>query len=132
MSDIHDYRDIIDLPYKKSKNRPWMSLSQRAGQFAPFAALTGHHEKIQEVEMLRDDWIDLDHQQLMLLDLKLKEALNHPDKPYQLIYYDETLSKYMHLNTKVKQYDEINKAILLDDGQLMPLALIYDIKEAVE
>ena len=40
----HD--DIIDHPHYQSKTRPHMSLSDRAAQFAPFAALTGYEEAI--------------------------------------------------------------------------------------
>ena len=40
---IHDYDDIIYLPHPVSKTHPPMSLRDRAGQFAPFSALTGLH-----------------------------------------------------------------------------------------
>ena len=35
------YEDIVDLPHHVSSVRPAMSMHDRAGQFAPFAALTG-------------------------------------------------------------------------------------------
>ena len=40
---IEDYADIIHLPRPISKTHPPMSLRDRAGQFAPFSALTGLH-----------------------------------------------------------------------------------------
>lgn len=40
---IEDYADIIDLPRPISRLHPPMSLRDRAGQFAPFSALTGLH-----------------------------------------------------------------------------------------
>ncbi len=43
------YADIIDLPRPKSK-RASMSMEARAAQFAPFAALTGYHESVEETE----------------------------------------------------------------------------------
>lgn len=42
------YSDIINLPHHVSKKHPQMSMLQRAAQFAPFAALTGHDEAIEE------------------------------------------------------------------------------------
>jgi len=42
------YADIINLPHHVSKKHPQMSMSQRAAQFAPFAALTGHDKAIEE------------------------------------------------------------------------------------
>ncbi len=41
-----DYSDIIDLPHPVSKKHPQMSMMERAAQFSPFAALTGHAEAV--------------------------------------------------------------------------------------
>lgn len=46
--DEHRYDDILYLPHHQSTERPHMSLHDRAAQFAPFAALTGHEEAIEE------------------------------------------------------------------------------------
>lgn len=42
------YDDIINLPHHVSQKHPQMSAYQRAAQFAPFAALTGHDKAIEE------------------------------------------------------------------------------------
>lgn len=42
------YDDIIDLPHYRSKTRKPMPLHDRAAQFAPFAALTGMEEEMDE------------------------------------------------------------------------------------
>lgn len=47
---IEDYADIIHLPRPVSKTHPPMSLRDRAGQFAPFSALTGLHKAADRVE----------------------------------------------------------------------------------
>ena len=44
----YDYSDIINLPHYVSKKRPQMSIEQRSAQFAPFAALTGYEDEIEE------------------------------------------------------------------------------------
>lgn len=41
-----NYDDIIHLPHPVSTRHPQMSPEQRAAQFAPFAALSGHKESI--------------------------------------------------------------------------------------
>lgn len=46
------YHDIIKFPHPVSKKHPQMSILNRAAQFAPFAALTGYEEAIQETEKL--------------------------------------------------------------------------------
>jgi hypothetical protein len=42
------YEDIINLPHPVSSKHPQMSMEERAAQFAPFAALTGHGEAIRK------------------------------------------------------------------------------------
>ena len=40
------YEDIIDLPHHQSARHPHMSMHDRAGQFSPFAALSGYGDAI--------------------------------------------------------------------------------------
>lgn len=42
------YDKIINMPHHVSKKYPQMPMYQRAAQFAPFAALSGHKEAINE------------------------------------------------------------------------------------
>ncbi len=44
------YDDIIGLPHHVSEKRHHMSNHDRAAQFAPFAALTGFEEEIDEAK----------------------------------------------------------------------------------
>ena len=46
------YNEIINLPHHVSKTRPQMPMSDRAAQFAPFAALTGYDSAIKETATL--------------------------------------------------------------------------------
>lgn len=50
------YSDIIDLPHHVSKKHPQMSMYQRAAQFAPFAALTGHAKAIEETARQNEEY----------------------------------------------------------------------------
>ena len=50
------YDDIINLPHHVSKTRTPMSMENRAAQFAPFAALTGHDAAIAETARLTSEW----------------------------------------------------------------------------
>ncbi|MGM9694404.1 MAG: hypothetical protein ACI3YC_05295 [Alloprevotella sp.] len=43
-----NYDDIIDLPHPVSKTHPQMPEADRAAQFAPFAALTGHDDAVKK------------------------------------------------------------------------------------
>ena len=43
-----NYEDIINLPHPVSKRHKPMPVEDRAAQFAPFAALSGHREALAE------------------------------------------------------------------------------------
>lgn len=68
-----NYDDIINLPHPVSKTHSRMSMMARAAQFAPFAALTGHNDAIQNTaiqhtdEMLQPNYYNEDE------DIKLYE-----------------------------------------------------------
>ena len=65
MSDKYD--DIIHLPHHVSKTRPQMPALDRAAQFAPFAALTGHGAAIAEAGRLTEQKRELaEHEQAAL------------------------------------------------------------------
>lgn len=54
IKDSGKYNDIINLPHYVSKKHPRMSLQARSAQFAPFAALTGYDEIIEETTRLSE------------------------------------------------------------------------------
>ena len=55
MYDAEDkYADIINLPHHVSRTHPQMSMADRAAQFSPFAALSGHDAAIAEAARLTD------------------------------------------------------------------------------
>lgn len=54
MSTSTPYDDIIHLPHPVSTTHPHMSMLRRAAQFAPFAALSGHHDAIRATAERRE------------------------------------------------------------------------------
>lgn len=66
---IHDYDDIINLS-RPTSQRPRMSKSARAAQFAPYAALVGHKYIIAEDEAIARTQTDLDHDITIEYDLE--------------------------------------------------------------
>ena len=65
------YDDII-LPHPDSSKHPRMSLYDRAAQFSPFAALTGHHAAIAETGRLTDQRMELDEYEMARVDAALQ------------------------------------------------------------
>ena len=52
---MNDYEDIINLPHPVSEKHPQMLMTQRAAQFAPFAALTGYETAINSIKISHDN-----------------------------------------------------------------------------
>lgn len=50
-----EYDDIINLPHHVSKKHPQMSIDARSAQFAPFAALTGYADAVNETIRLSEE-----------------------------------------------------------------------------
>lgn len=52
------YNDIIELPHFHDPSRPYMSMRDRAAQFAPYKSLNGYDEMIsaQADKILNEDW----------------------------------------------------------------------------
>lgn len=61
-NDPHRYDDIIDLPHHVSAKHHPMPVADRAAQFSPFAALSGHSEAIAETARLTDPRRELDEE----------------------------------------------------------------------
>ena len=49
---VGKYADIIGMPHHVSSKHPHMPVKDRAAQFAPFAALTGHEKAMRETAEL--------------------------------------------------------------------------------
>lgn len=119
---MEKYREIIDFPHHVSKTRPQMPMSDRAAQFAPFAALTGYDAAIKETGRLTDERIELDEEALTALDLKyqlLMDALNE-EPEIEITYFkpDERKSggEYVTVIGAVKKVDDFEQRITMQDG----------------
>lgn len=128
------YDDIIHLPHHVSKTRPPMPVAERAAQFSPFAALTGHGAAIKETERLTDRRIELDENYKSILNEKLQMIAEVViQKPVvRLIYFQPDKKKeggsYIEVTGNVKRIDECEGCIVMTDGQRIPLVQIYDIE----
>ena len=127
------YADIIGLPHHTSPTRPRLSISARAAQFAPFAALTGYGAAVDETARLTDDMIMLDENAKAMLDGKLQIIAEHiGDHPEVTITYFEPDKKksggaYISVTGRVKEIDEYERIVRLCDGMKIPIEQIYGI-----
>lgn len=128
------YEDIINLPHHVSKTRPQMPMSDRAAQFAPFAALTGYDAAIKETGRLTDDKIELDEEALTALDMKyqlLMDAFdNAPEVTITYFQPDERKAggKFVSAVGAVKKIDDFERRITMRDGAKIPMDDVLSIE----
>ena len=121
------YDDIIHLPHPTSKNRPRMSIHDRAAQFSPFAALSGHAAAIAETARLTDRKLELDEDTKAELDRRQAILLEHiSERPEITITWfrpDEKKAGGAYVTTtgRLKKIDEIERVLVLTDGTRIPL-----------
>ena len=127
------YDDIIDLPHHVSTKHPPMSMLQRAAQFAPFAALTGHGAAIQEAGRLTDTQKVLEEYDNRHLNEKMASILDDlPQHPSVTITYflpdaRKEGGAYVTTSGVLKKYDEYLKVLTLEDGTQIDISYIIDI-----
>ena len=121
------YDEIMGLPHHVSKTRPQMPMSDRAAQFAPFAALTGYDSAIKETGRLTDERIELDEGALTALNMRyqlLMEALDEaPEVTITYFQPDERKAggKYVSAVGTVKKIDDFERRITMRDGTRIPM-----------
>ena len=132
-TDPHRYDDLLDLPHHVSVTHPHMTLYDRAAQFAPFKALTGYEDDVEETARPTDQRIELDADSIVRLDARLRLLEEHlADAPTVSITYfrpDERKAggSYETVTGVVKKIDAIKCILVLWDGQRIPIGDISDI-----
>ena len=105
------YDDIIHTKYEGVPNRFHMSNSQRAAQFAPFAALTGYSEMIDESNKHYDKKIELSEDELN--ELNNSFAMMKKFDLVRVVYYDQ--GYYKELEGKVTRINTYERYIMVND-----------------
>lgn len=127
------YDDIIDLPHPEPKSHPRMTNYQRAAQFSPFAALTGHDAAVREAHRLTDQRIELDETQKTELDEKFLIITRHlqENPEIRITYFVPDQRKeggaYVSVKGTVKKIDFYEKKIIMHDGTKIDLEQVYGI-----
>lgn len=128
------YGDIIHLPHHVSSVHPHMPVSDRAAQFAPFAALTGYGDVIKETARLTDEEPDLSEDEKQELNYKIQLACALPgEKPEIVLTYfvpdrKKSGGACHTARGKIRRIDPDAGQIILEDGLRIPLDCVVDIE----
>ena len=131
MKDTYD--DIIDLPYCKSDKYPHMSHEDRAAQFAPFSALTGYSDIVDETGRLTDCRKALDEYKIEEINRELQYAAEHigDDHFVTFVYFLKDKKKsggeYRTVTDRIIRVDEFTKEVYLSSGEIIPIEDIFSL-----
>ena len=127
------YKDILNMKYPNPEiERDFPDKILREAQFAPFAALTGYNDAIDEAARQTDRKIGLDEYEIERLNNKLKYLSEASETDEVVItYYVPDKKKdggaYVSKSGIVIKVREYERAIVTDDGTTIPIEDIYSI-----
>ena len=128
-----NYEDIISLPHPVSRKHKQMSMHDRAAQFAPFAALTGYEDMVEETARQTDPCKDLDEDARELLDARFaflcsNEEL-HPQIRVTYLNADKLKDggAYLTISGILQAADTQKRLLRMQDGRRISLEDIIDI-----
>ena len=127
------YNDIINLPHHRSEKHPSMTMINRAAQFSPFAALTGHDAAIKETARLTDERIELDESAKAIIDKKLQFIEeNIKNKPVISVTYFEPDERkkggeYVIETSAVNKIDSYAGCLVMQSGHIISIDEIIEI-----
>ena len=115
------YEDMLYLEPPVSKIHHQMSISERAAQFMPFAALTGYEDLIRESSRITQQRIELSETEIDELKNNLEILHEHEkEKPMiKVMYFLHDLKKnggsYQTVEKQLHRIDDIEKKIIFKD-----------------
>ena len=127
------YADIIDLPHHQSDTRPKMSNYDRAAQFSPFAALTGHADSIKETARLTDEYSEPSEEMKAIMNEKIlflmEQLESQPEITITFFKPDEKKKggAYITITGVVKKIKTYERQIQMTTGDLIPIDMIFGI-----
>lgn len=130
----NNYDDIINLEPPISKKHPKMPISARSAQFAPFSALTGYKEAIDETSRITEEEIFIAEDQKIMINEKLNDInKNILKKPKVTITYfikdkNKQGGNIITETVEIKKIDLIIKKLILTNKAKIDFKNIIDIE----
>lgn len=125
------YDDIINMEHHISEKHQRMSLENRSAQFAPFSALTGYDDEVEEVCRYTEEQKYIDEEKKEEINNKLQIIKQYKDKRVIIQYFEKDSKKeggkYIKIEGKIKKIDDYQKAIYMDNNQKILLDNIINI-----
>ncbi len=126
------YEQIIGLPHHVSESHAPMSMTDRAAQFSPFAALTGYDSSVNEAARLTDRREQPDDDRREMLDARLSELENSGnDTVISAVVFipDERKDggRYEKITGVFRRLDRFGNTMYLSDGRQVKISDLWEI-----
>ena len=127
------YAAILRHPRPNLPGHPPMSNGERAAQFAPFAALTGYEDAVEETARLTEAQRDLSEDVEAVLDARLRylqdRILESPEVTACYFCPDERKAggTYVEKTGPVKTIDLYDRSLVFRDGVRISLDHLHDL-----
>ena len=127
------YEKIINLPHHVSEKHPPMSRLDRAAQFAPYSALSGYEDAVEETARLTDSKIELDEYEKEKINATLTDLIASPiGTKVKITFFRPDKRKkggaYVTLLGEFDRVNEIERKILLVCGKEIKLDDITELR----
>lgn len=122
------YEDMLSLSHPTFRRHPPMPRENRAAQFAPFAALTGHEAALREQARLTTSRRELDADVQAQIDhaLTLLHQQIHTHPIVRIVYFCPDMRKtggcYRTVQGHAVKLDPVSGVLTLQDGTGIPMA----------
>ena len=126
-------QELLEMERPGSTRHAPMRRCDRAAQFAPFAALSGFDETVQEAGRLTQAQIELaENEREALNDALVRLAARLPEQPeVRLTYFQPDAKKsggtYRTILTRVRRLDANAQVLVLTDGTRIPFDALLSI-----
>ena len=126
-------QELLEMERPVSARHAPMRRCDRAAQFAPFAALSGFGEAVQEAGRLTQAQIELaENEREALNDALVRLAARLPEQPeVRLTYFQPDAKKsggtYRTILTRVRRLDANAQVLVLTDGTRIPFDALLSI-----
>lgn len=120
MSDNYD--DMLDLTRPQYADLPRMSMSDRAAQFSPFAALVGYDDAVDETARLTDSHLELTEDEANELNASLNRIIAALDEQpcVRVTYFVPDAKKsggrYIEKVGTARTFNEYTNELIFTDG----------------